>query len=263
MRDHVLGSARLTLRPLVEGDLAAMKARLFSEPEVVKTLLGDISTPAALEAEARLWVDSPEVWARRGFGSWGVFDRNDDLLGLVAADDPVPEIGQGPEIFYLFAPAVWGQGVGSEATALMCDHLFDVLGVAALEALIFVELNPGSRRLAEKLGMTQVGRVPIVGHHLDETRARETQAFDLWRLKNAPPDQVQRTLEEAAFRIGQFIGEGIGSQAEMTDALLASAGPSYRQVVEARLAAGMGNPGLAHFRVSRAAYRRRSPESGS
>ncbi|MEM7223811.1 MAG: GNAT family N-acetyltransferase [Pseudomonadota bacterium] len=257
MSRHVLKSARLTLRPLTEADLPEMKARLFSEPEVVKTLLGDISTLEALEAQARLWLDGPDAWAQNGFGAWGVYSKDSVLLGLVAADQAIAEIGQGPEIFYLFAPTVWGKGVGSEATALMCNYLFEVLEQPALEALIFAELNPGSVRLAEKLGMTLVGRVPIVGHHLTEARARETQAFDLWRLETAAPDQAARTLEETAFRIGQFLGEGIGSRDELTEALIAVAGPASRQIVEQRVAAGMASPGMAHYRVSRAAYRTR------
>ena len=259
MSEHRLESARLTLRPLTEADLPEMKTRLFSEPQVVKTLLGDISTPAALDAQARLWVDPPEAWDRRAYGAWGVFDKADRLLGLVAADDPIDDLGQGPEIFYLFAPETWGQGIGSEATALMCDHLFERLKAPALEALIFAELNPGSVRLAEKLGMTAIGRVPIVGHHLDETRARETQAFDLWYLEQAAPADLPQVARHAAFRIGQFLGEGIGSQAELTQALVAAAGPAYREIIEERLAAGKASPGMAHYRVSRAAYRKRSP----
>ena len=225
---------------------------------MVKTLLGDISTPESLDAQARLWVDAPEAWVRRGYGAWGVFDRDDGLLAWLRPMMPCRRSAKARRSSTSSRRRFGAKGsAGARRSALRCDHLFERLNAQALEALIFAELNPGSVRLAEKLGMTLIGRVPIVGHHLTERRARETQDFDLWRLEHTPPDQSQRTLEEAAFRIGQFLGEGIGSRAEMTEALLAAAGGSNRQFIEERLAAGMATPGLAHYRVTRAAYRRR------
>lgn len=268
--DYVLQTDRLTLRPLVDEYVEELKVRIVSNPEVVKTLMGDISTPERVDQQARMWITESDFWAAHGFGYWGVFDRKGTfgmsgaLLGVVGADEAPPVVGEGAEIYYLFAPAVWGKGVGSEAVSAMCEYLFEKLHLPAVQALIFAELNPGSVRLAEKLGMRPVGRVPLLGHHLSEDRARETIAFDIWRLRTSSRARARRTLEETAFRIGQFLAEEVGSLQQATAALLDAAVISglsdtlhkaaLHDLIEERLTRGMKAGGLAHYRVRREEY---------
>ena len=264
--NYVLETTRLTLRPLVEVHLEQLM-QILSDPDIAKGLLGDISTPENLEQTARIWPSDALFWETNQFGIWGVFDHSgtlakpDVLLGVAGADEPPPAVGEGPESYYFFAQQVWGKGVASEAMSAVCAYLFETIQVAAVEALIFAELNPGSVRLAMKLGMRSVGRVHLIGHHLSKERAFESIAFDLWRVRTSSPTRARDTLEEAAFRIGQLIGEGVSNKPAATDALLHSAQESgindvigdsaLRDLIEQRLTNGMQVPGLAHYRVRR------------
>lgn len=264
-----LETDRLVLRPLVQEHFEELKG-ILSEPNVVKTLLGDASTPEAVETLSELWISDPSFWEANGFGFWGVFDTTgefgttNDLLGVVGADEPPPVVGEGPEIYYFFAPQVWKKGVGSEAVKGMCDYLFNSVNLPALEALIFAELNPGSVRIAEKAGMQNVGRLPLVGHHLSEERARETMQFDVWRVSNSSTTKVEQILNEAVFRIGQLLAENAWSREDAISALLkaskeagliAKFGKQYvGNFIKTRLAEGAEAKGVSHYRVWKSEY---------
>lgn len=266
---YLLQTERLTLRPLTNEHLGQLED-ILAHVDVVKTLLGDASTPEAVRGLAQIWISEPEFWESRGFGYWGVFDdvgqfgNHGALLGVVGAGDPPPDIGEGPEIYYLFARYVWGNGVAGEAVPRMCDYLFEDVGVPALEALVFAELNPGSVRTAEKVGMQLVGRLPLVGHHLSEERARETMQFDIWRVGQASQSRGKEVLAEAAFRIGQLLAEGAWSKDEAVGRLRATAKRSegcaemstqeLERIIDASIAKGSEAKGVSHFRVRRNEY---------
>jgi len=264
-----LETDRLVLRPLVREHFDELKV-ILSEPEVVKTLLGDASTPEGVQKSAEMWISEPSFWKANGFGFWGVFDSKGEfgaagaMLGVAGADEPPPIVGEGPEIYYFFTPNVWGKGIGSEAVMGMCNYLFTELNLPALEALIFAELNPGSVRVANKVGMKLVGRLPLVGHHLSEQRARETMEFDIWRVRNASPDKAKSVLAEATFRIGQLLGEGAWSKHDVMVSLLSAAEESCvigelgeqagKNLIEGRIAQGMAAKGISQYRVRRHEY---------
>lgn len=268
-QDYTLATDRLMLRPLIPGHLNQLKA-ILCEPDVVKMLVGDASTPEGVQSLAEGWIIEPSFWEAHDFGYWGVFDRHgefgvaDALVGLVGADEPPPIVGEGPEIYYFLAPHVWGNGIGSEAVLRMCDYLFGVVDLPALEALVFAELNPASVRLAEKIGMRFIGRLPLVGHHLTEQRARETMEFDIWRVREASGHGAREVLGEAAFRIGQLLAEGAWSREEATSALVdASVDAGLREklgeqgvkdFINARITEGSEAKGVSHYRVRRSEY---------
>jgi RimJ/RimL family protein N-acetyltransferase len=264
--DFNLATERFALRPLTDEHLEALKA-ILADPEIIKTLLGDVSTPQGLEAETHKWIDDAPSWQKNGFGSWGIFDRGgafgaaDALLGLAAAGEATSPSAEGPEIFYFIKRACWGKGVAWEAVRRICRYLFQDLGVPALDATIFAEANPGSVRLAEKLGMRPAGRVSLRDHGLDDARLQELVDFDLWRLRSASGDRLQLTLEEAAFRIGQTLAEGLGAlagrSAEIREALAARGAetgglaPGQLELIDQQLAQGMKAKGMALYRVHR------------
>ena len=266
--DHGLTSDRFLLRPLSLEDLEDLKG-ILADPDIVKMLLGDSSTAAGLDLEARRWIDPPETWAACGYGSWGLYDRSGQLgqtgqldrkgalLGLVAAGPPLLPESAGPEIFYFLGKACRGKGVAREAVIRMCRYLFEDLGAPALEATIFAELNPGSVGLATRLGLRPVGRVSLRDHGLDDARLRELLTFDRWRVTQASPENLEAVLQEAAFRIGQTLAEGVSSQAAEREALTAACqGKGLEldrlgEVIEQRLSAGMAAPGMALYRVLR------------
>jgi RimJ/RimL family protein N-acetyltransferase len=268
-RDYALATDRLILRPTVQEDVDQLQG-VLSDPDVVKTLLGDASTPEAVQAMAGIWISEPSFWQAHGFGYWGVFDRQGEfgtagaLIGLVGADKPPPVIGEGPEIYYFFARHVWGRRVGGEAVLRMCDYLFGVVGLPALEALVFAELNPASVRIAEKLGMRLVGRSPLVGHHLNERRARETMKFDIWRVRQTSPSRSKEILGEATFRLGQLLAEGAWSSEEALPSLLDACEHAglcqdlgdrgVADLIKMRLAEGIKAKGIAHYRVRHGEY---------
>lgn len=264
--DFELQTERFALRPAREHHLEDLKG-ILSDPDIVKMLLGNVSTPQGVEREAVKWIDDESDWARHGFGSWGIFDKTgafgkpDRMLGVAAASPSLAGLGEGPEIFYFVMRNCSGRGVAGEAVTCMCRYLFDRVQVPALEASIFAELNPGSVRLAKKLGMRPSGRVSLRSHGLDDARFQEIVAFDLWRVRTAPSEAIGDVLAEAAFRIGQTLAEGFGSmsarRSELLDSLAARAHdlPSHRysdaELIDRELEKGSQARGLALYRVYR------------
>ncbi len=261
-----LATDRFDLHPLIESDMDELKL-IISDPDVTKGLLGDISTPQRLDDSARVWITPGEYWQREKFGIWTVRDRNGEfdkintLLGVVGADDPLPDKGIGPEMFYFFSRAVWGKGAAHETMSCVLEYLFDSLNMPTADALIFSELNPGSVRLAEKLGMRQFGRMNIVGHHLNSKKAIETMEFDVWRVETAVTEKLNQTLEHAAFRIGQLLGEGVGDVNTMSSQLnqACNSRPDFdsleqsamASLIESKIREGMQVPGFTQYRVTR------------
>lgn len=253
-----LTTERFTLKPLAGAD-APLLAELGADPDVVKTLICDWSTAEGRLAIARYWIEKDQ-----DYGIWGVYDRDGafgaagGFVGFAAADEPLPLGGRGPEINYAFARETWGRGVATEVAQAIVAYLFRDRGARAVEALIYPGLNPASVRLAEKLGMRLVGRYSLVAYAGDE--CLPTLRYEVWRVSTSTPDAARRTLEEAAFKIGQFLAEGISSQAEMASALHQAAianGLAARmdagaigRLVDEHLEAGMAETGWLHYRIA-------------
>jgi ribosomal-protein-alanine N-acetyltransferase len=268
--DWLLDSERLVLRPLTPDDLDRL-CGILADPEIVKMLLGDISSAEGVEKEARKWIDDADFWQRNRFGSWGIHDGSgtiapgDALLGIVAASPPLGSLGQGPEIFYFLKREFWGRGIAGEAASRVCRYLFDDLKAPAVEASIFAEANPGSVRVARKLGMRPAGRISLRDHGLDDGRIAEIVRFDIWRVRTAPAENLHQTVSEAAFRVGQTVAEGFGAaegrKAEFLQTLAArdDAVQIDRQAFSDRISAAMERgtdaKGLALYRVLREEFR--------
>jgi RimJ/RimL family protein N-acetyltransferase len=264
--DYSLTTERFTLRPLSAADAPAMAA-LGADPEVVKTLVLDWSTPEKRLAIAEDWIAKASGWDANGYGMWGVFDarglfgESGRMVGVCCADEPLPKGGEGPEIYYLFSRDTWGRGVASEVTQAVVHYLLADLGLGAVEALIDPGLNPASVRLAEKLGMTLAGRYSRADYEADG--ARETIRFQLWRAATSAPDLARPNLEDAALKIGQFVAAGLeteeGAAAALRDAadkngLAVQLGDeAIRDLIRTALRSGMAETGFLHYRVTRTA----------
>ncbi len=258
MAHKQLETERFTLRPLGQED-APLLADLGADPDVVKTLICDWST-----AEQRLEIAKYWIERNQEFGIWGVHDREGALgeagrfVGFAAADEPLPTGGLGPEIYYAFARETWGKGVATEAVRAVIDHLIRDQEVAAVEALILSGLNTASTRLAERLGMTLVGRYSLADYAGSE--CGPTIRYEVWRVETAPSEKAQANLEEAAFKIGQFVADGVETEAAAAAALTKAAranGLTARlgedavgRLIDARLAAGMAETGWLHYRLA-------------
>ncbi len=255
----VLTTARFTLKPMTQRDALAL-ADLGADPDVVKTLICDWSTPERRLAIARTWIESDQT-----YGIWGVYDRDGavaapgQFIGFCAVDDPLPRCGQGPEVYYAFSRVTWGRSVATEVVAEVVRHLFDARGVDAVEALVLAGMNPASRRLLERQGMRLIGRYPHIEYAGEQ--CTHTIRYELWRVATASRRHALRNLEEAAFKIGQFVVEGVESHEAMVTALNQAAvvnGLTARlgagavdDIVNGSLRAGMREEGWLYYRITR------------
>ena len=256
--NYVIETKRFTLEPMLRSE-APLLAELGADPDVVKTLIGDWSTPRKRLAIAEEWIDSNQE-----YGIWKVLDRNGQfgepgrMIGFCAADEPLPLGGQGPEIYYAFSRETWGHGIATEIAGAVIDHLFQKLGVDAVEALVFAGLNAASGRLLEKLGMNLVGRYPLAEYVGDE--AGPTIRYELWRVETSLPENARSNLEAAAFKLGQFVTAGTESEKPVFEALRHAAeanglvaregAATIDRVIDNCLQRGKAEDGWLHYRIT-------------
>ncbi len=255
----VLASERFDLKPLVSGD-APLLAELGADPDVVKTLICDWST-----LDRRLTIAHEWIRRNQDYGIWGVFDRDGrfggvgQFIGFCAVDEPLEHVGHGPEVYYAFSRQTWGKGVATEAVGAVVRHLFRRGDIAAIEALVLAGLNQASRRLLENLGMRLIGRYPQVAYA--ESQCGPTIRYELWRVTTATSSVALRNLEEAAYKIGQFVAEGAGSREAVAASLAAAAEANgliarlgegtVMDIIEESLDAGLKETGWLHYRLVR------------
>jgi RimJ/RimL family protein N-acetyltransferase len=106
-------------------------------------------------------------WDLNGFGTW-VVERKDDstivgTVGLFTAwRDLDPQFGEEPEMGWIFAAEVHGQGMAGEACRAVLDWAEESLDPSPVWAII----NPAnlpSIKLAEKLGFEQLHQTDYSG----------------------------------------------------------------------------------------------------
>lgn len=152
-------TARLVLREPRAGDRAAF-IELFASPEV-GTYLGGPRPRDTLEREV------PEAPGQRP-GRF-VVAIDDAMIGMVTIDRRDaerpghlrPEAGEA-ELGYMFLPTAWGHGYATEACAAALDWFAHALPGEPL-VLCTQTANGRARRLAEKLGFTEVARFEEFG----------------------------------------------------------------------------------------------------
>ena len=130
----------------------------------IATILQDRQTmsyyPQNFDAAAvTAWIDrSREFWTKHNYGRFAVIRLSDNLLigdaGLMhlsVNDRDVNDIG------WIFHRQHWGDGYATEAAAAIRDDAFERLGLPVLHAGMPVD-HPASRRVAERIGMTEITR---------------------------------------------------------------------------------------------------------
>jgi RimJ/RimL family protein N-acetyltransferase len=148
-----LETARLRLRPFTVADHVAIHA-VYADPEVMR-YVGHGAHRTSSET-ARALRGYADALAARGYGFVAVVERSS---GAVVGDAGLhPLAGRGPdiELGYTFARGAWGCGYGTEAARALRDHAFATLGVPRVMAQV-EPANHASRRVLEKLGMTERG----------------------------------------------------------------------------------------------------------
>lgn len=156
--DWPLETARLTLRPYVEGDLEAVHA-MRSDPEVVRWLYGEVLS----EDETRdLLTRRMALTAWASEGDWlsaAIVERASGTTVGDLAFHWVSERDKTAEVGFILDPRHQGQGFATEAARALLDWAFTsgfhrVIGRTEAR-------NTASARVLEKLGMR------LEAHHVE------------------------------------------------------------------------------------------------
>ena len=143
---------RLILRPFAAEDLGAL-ATMWADEEVVRYIGGHA---LSREDTWRRSLAACGQWPYSGWGYWIAELKTDGSLAgqLGFADfkrDMEPSIEGEPELGYVFAPKVHGQGIAFEACAAALQWADANLNAESYPAIISPE-NAASIRLAGRLG---------------------------------------------------------------------------------------------------------------
>lgn len=157
----VLTTQRLTLRPVVESDLDAIR-QLLVLPDVRRFLCDDVILPP--ETVARLVARAGDFSAQ-GLGLWVIL-RGGETIGLIALHGVadilvamIPELAGQVEPTVALAPGYWGQGLAGEALAAILNHGFASCGLQQIAALADVP-NTASQRMLVRAGFDFMGEHP-------------------------------------------------------------------------------------------------------
>ena len=147
---------RLRFRPLEPGDFEDLYA-LYRDPDVMRYIPGDPrdrqETQAALD---RHLADHQ----RFGYGLCAAIDKSDGKM--VGRCGLIPWKDEGPwqaELAWLFVPAVWGRGLGTEFGRVMLIQAWGPLGLDHLVARSFLA-NAASVNIMRQLGMHLARTLP-------------------------------------------------------------------------------------------------------
>ena len=262
---NILPSARLTYACFEDADVPAL-AGLLADPGITRNITANGSTPELCrEFAARRIAWHNGSWDSHGYGVWALRPRSADLaptgrlLGWCGFATPDDE-GADPEILYAIDADYRGLGLASEAARHAIGYLFETTGYAGVTAIISTRLNPGSVKVVENLGFARRGRMRFDRFLSEPGLADEVLDYEIWRLAEVPADDIDRLLEQVAFRAGQSSTVATMDPSRARDALVASLGKrqparSRRQRLERKLVelfdAGRENAYMDCYRLGR------------
>jgi len=150
-----LETERLVVRHYRKSDFAAHHA-IVGDDEVMR----QVGVPGLnLEETWRRVAASVGMWDLVGFGGWAVVRKaNDKLVGTVSLFNAwralEPQFGEEPEMGWIFAREVHGQGIAGEACRAVLDW-----ADANLQTTIWAIISPGNEpsfNLAARLGFERL-----------------------------------------------------------------------------------------------------------
>jgi RimJ/RimL family protein N-acetyltransferase len=153
-----LETPRLLLRSFREDDFEAY-AEICADDESMK-YIGRGKTLSRPDA----WRNMAMMvghWQLRGYGNWAVEEKSTGtFVGRIGFWNPHgwPDF----EIGWLVARKFWGRGFATEGARAALNFGFDQLGRTRVISLIR-EGNVASKRVAEKLGLSFMGRIDVMG----------------------------------------------------------------------------------------------------
>jgi len=175
----VIGTRRLILRPLQNGDAAAIYA-LFNDWDVMRYLSSPPWPYALSDAEVYVSaaVETTDADAELPFA----ITLHGKLIGSIGVRDRGPgnlQAGAGPNIGYWLGKTYWNQGYMTEALRAMIAHVFALTRADAIYCGAFAD-NIASLRLQKKAGFAHAGDTTLfsrpTGHELAHVNTVLTRA---------------------------------------------------------------------------------------
>ena len=256
----------LLVRLLEAKDIDGLAASLFSDPEVAKTLVHDVSNVERQRRCAEGWwkygsIDSPDSnWSTLKIGMWAILvdSAGDGAPRLVGArgfgsDPGLPE--GAIETYVAIVRPYWGRRISGDSSRLLTNYLFSQTEADGLYTNIWPLLNPRSEAIQRRLGFTHWGRTPVGASH-GETRMAYIRDFELWRAERLARTDDNDILHEIAIKLGQLATEGIHGERGAVEMLEARLAPALRhddamaQTIRQGVADGFRNPGWKTYRLT-------------
>lgn len=152
LREHSeLETKRLLLRPMTMADAKAM----FAYTSDIENTKWDFPANQTIE-ETKNVIE--KIYLKSPLGRYGiVLKETSEFIGTI--DLMNWSDGKQAEIGYIINKKFWGRGFATEASAEILKLCFDILGFEEIHAFCAVQ-NPASARVLEKIGMTEVERIP-------------------------------------------------------------------------------------------------------
>jgi ribosomal-protein-alanine N-acetyltransferase len=155
--DLVIPTARLTIRPFVDGDVDPVFA-IASQPEFSKHMSWRAHADKATTKE--FITHSLAVAASNAGAVWAI-EHDGKTVGCIGLDNLRWHLGSlrvdRAELGYWLAPALWNKGLMTEAASAVMRFAFEKIGLHKVTTRCFVD-NAASRRVIEKVGFRFVGR---------------------------------------------------------------------------------------------------------
>ena len=253
------------LRPVRMADEDAIFERLFSDVEVAKTLMHNVSPPANARKCSKEWCDyfavdsEDEDHCEPGLGLWAICEPRADgdagnLVGVrgLFRDPALAE--NTVEGFAAIARSHWRRGLSSDSSAALLSYAFRELGLDAVYTNIWPLLNPASESVQRRVGYEHVGRTTVL-ESFGADRIVDVMEFELWRLAKASDADRDQVFREAGIKLGQLSAEGnltLDIVRERVAAVLSD--EDNRNAVFAHMDAGYANPGWATYRLTKATW---------
>ncbi len=152
----------IRLRPPRRSDVDAITAAV-QEPDIPAFTM--VPTPYAVEDAIAYVERTAASWRAGSAAGFVIADRaTGELLGAIGVHNLDERTGRA-EVGYWVSARARGRGVASRALGLVADWTLETVGLARLEALVFVE-NERSHRVAVRAGFERgpVARARIEHH---------------------------------------------------------------------------------------------------
>lgn len=148
---HLQGE-HILLRPWRKEDISSL-VKFGDNPNIARNLRNAFPSPYT-ETDAQQWIDLTKSFADNCPAL--AIEFQGEAIGGIGGEFKDDVHHRTFEIGYWLGEPFWGQGIISEALALLCDHLFTQTHSLRIEAHVYA-WNPASARVLVKNGFQLEG----------------------------------------------------------------------------------------------------------